>query len=191
MSQSTQHQSAAQLGRKLEHIADSPDDRGVVEMIACRPAEDERETLDIAVLDTELGLIGDNWKARGSRRSPDGSANPKAQVTLMNSRVIDAVTGGDLSRWSLAGDQIYVDLDLSPENVPAGARLAIGDALIEVSDQPHTGCHKFASRFGAEALRFVNTGAGRENRFRGINCFVVTGGTIHTGDTVEVVPVGR
>lgn len=184
-------QSAAQLETLRDHISESPERRGVIEMIAVRPAENERTVIDEGVLDIDVGLIGDNWKSRGSRRSADGSANPKAQVTLMNSRVADAVAGGDRDRWSLAGDQIYVDFDLSLQNLPAGSRLSIGDATIEVSDQPHTGCPKFAARFGPEALRFVNTGPGRESRFRGVNCFVVKGGAFTVGDTVEVVPRGQ
>lgn len=152
-------------------------------MIAIRPGEDRRELLSTGKLDTEIGLIGDNWKARGNRHTEDGSADPKAQLTLMNSRVIELVAG-TRERWALAGDQFYVDLDLSEQNLPAGARLQIGEAVIEVSDKPHTGCEKFASRFGAEALRFVNTGVGRDARFRGVNTLVVQSGEVSVGDSV-------
>lgn len=152
-------------------------------MIAIRPGEDRRELLSTGKLDTEIGLIGDNWKARGNRHTEDGSADPKAQLTLMNSRVIELVAG-TRERWALAGDQFYVDLDLSEQNLPAGTRLQIGEAVIEVSDKPHTGCEKFASRFGAEALRFVNKGVGRDARFRGVNTLVVQSGEVSVGDSV-------
>lgn len=152
-------------------------------MIAARPEEDQREILSTGKLDSEIGLVGDNWKARGAEHTEDRSADRKAQLTLMNSRVADLVAG-ERERWALAGDQIYVDLDLSMENLPPGSRLQIGGAVIEVSDKPHTGCKKFASRFGAEALRFVNTGVGRDSRFRGVNTFVVQSGEVSVGDSV-------
>lgn len=152
-------------------------------MIAVRPIEDQRELLPTGKLDTELGLVGDNWKVRGNAHTVDGSADPKAQLTLMNSRVADLVAGSR-ERWALAGDQLYVDLDLSEQNLPAGTRLRIGSAVIEISDKPHTGCKKFASRFGAQALRFVNTGVGRDARFRGVNAFVVRSGEVSVGDSV-------
>ena len=86
----------------------------------------------------------------------DGSANPDAQLTLMNARVV-ALVAGERERWPLAGDQLYVDLDLSADNLPPGTRLAVGSAVIEVTPEPHTGCAKFSARFGSEALRFVNS----------------------------------
>lgn len=177
------HRSTGDLTEGLEHLLDSPGSEGVVEMIAARPGEDQREQLSTGKLDTEIGLVGDNWKARGSRHTEDGSADQRAQLTLMNSRVVDLVAGAR-DRWALAGDQLYVDFDLSTENLPPGTRLQVGDAVIEVSDKPHTGCEKFASRFGAEALRFVNTGVGRGARFRGVNTFVVQSGEVSVGDSV-------
>lgn len=177
------HRSINDLTEGLEHLLDSPVSEGVVEMIAVRPAEDRRELLSTGKLDTELGLVGDNWKARGNRHTADGRADPKAQLTLMNSRVANLVAG-ERERWALAGDQLYVDLDLSIQNLPPGARLQIGDAVIEISDTPHTGCPKFASRFGAEALRFVNTGVGRDARFRGVNTSIVQSGEVSVGDSV-------
>lgn len=177
------HRSIDDLTEGLEYLLDSPAAAGVVEMIAARPAEDQRELLTTAKLDTEIGLVGDSWKARGAGHTEDGSADRKAQLTLMNSRVIDLVAG-ERHRWALAGDQLYVDLDLSQQNLPPGSRLQIGDAVIEISDKAHTGCKKFASRFGAEALRFVNTGVGRDARFRGVNAFVVKSGEIGVGDSV-------
>jgi hypothetical protein len=177
------HRSIGDLTEGLEYLLYSPVSDGVVEMIAARPGEDQRELLPTAKLDTEIGLVGDNWKARGNRHTDDGSADRKAQLTLMNSRVIDLVSGAR-ERWALAGDQLYVDLDLSKENLPPGTRLQIGDAVIEVSDTPHTGCKKFASRFGAEALRFVNTGIGSDARVRGVNTFVVRSGEVSVGDSV-------
>ena len=149
-----------------------------------RPAEDEREVLDECTLDLVEGLVGDAWLARGSRAMPDGSANPDAQLTLMNARAAEAITGSR-ERWPLAGDQFYVDLDLGIENLPAGSQLAIGDAVVEVTPEPHTGCAKFSARFGTEALKFVNKSPGRELRLRGVNARVVTPGTVRPGDTIS------
>lgn len=181
------HRGIDQLSSDLDHILAAPANDGAVELIALRPAEDERVVVDSADLDTEEGLIGDSWRKRGNPHTADGLADPLAQVTLMSSRVAQTVAGSR-DRWPLAGDQIYVDLDLSQENLPPGTRLQIGDAVIEVSSTPHTGCAKFAARFGREALRFVNVGVGRESRFRGMNTRVVKNGTVRIGDHATKLP---
>src|SRR5215211_2842390 len=157
------HATADELQFGLDEIRRSPADRGTVELIVCRPAEDEREVLAEAVLDADEGLVGDMWRMRGSSRTEDGSAHPGMQLTLMNVRAVAAVAG-ERERWPLAGDQLYVDLDLSLENLPPGTRLALGSAVIEVTDQLHTGCAKFTARFGSDAIRFVNQPSGRELR---------------------------
>ena len=123
------------------------------------------------------GLVGDSWSTRGTR-------DPDRQLTLINARAA-ALVAVDRERWPLAGDQLYVDLDLSTENLPPGTRLAVGLALIEVTDQLHTGCAKFTARFGRDAIRFVNTGAGRELRLRGMYAKVVEGGVVRPGDAIR------
>lgn len=174
---------AGELTAGLDEIRQSPADGGRIEMIVRRPAEDLREVLAEALLDPEHGLVGDTWRVRGSGRTTDGSAHPGMQLTLMNARVI-ALLAGPRERWPLAGDQIYVDLDLSEANLPPGTRLSIGSAIIEVSDQPHRGCKKFAARYGLEALRFVNSPEGRTMNLRGINCRVVQAGSASAGSIV-------
>jgi len=178
------HRTAGELTAALDEIRLSPSASGTVELIVRRPAEDEREVLDECTLDLTEGLVGDAWLARGSRSRPDGSANPDAQLTLMNARAADAITGGR-DRWPLAGDQLFVDLDLSIDNLPAGTQLAVGDAVVEVTPEPHTGCAKFSARFGTEALTFVNKSPGRELRLRGVNARVVTPGAVRAGDTIS------
>ena len=140
------------LDAYLDSVRTAPADRGRVELVVRRPAVDAREVLVEAVVDPELGLIGDSWLARGNSGRPDGPPDPAVQLTLINVRVLAAFEA-DRTRWPLAGDQVYVDFDLSVDRLPAGSRLEIGSALIEVSPQPHTGCAKFSSRFGSEALR--------------------------------------
>lgn len=179
------HPTTAQLEAALDHFRAAPKDRGLLEMIVARPAEDKREVLTEGVLDPAVGLVGDSWAQRGSIRTEDGSAHPDMQLNLMSSRVVDLVSGGDRRRWPLAGDQLYVDLDLSTASLPAWTRLAIGEAVIEVTDQPHRGCAKFTRRFGLDAHRFVNSELGRELCLRGINARVVVGGTVRVGDDVR------
>jgi hypothetical protein len=137
-----------------------------------RPAEGEREVLAEGVLDLDEGLVGDRWSAHRSSKTSDGSPNRETQVTLMSARVVDLVAAGDRERWALAGDQIYVDFDISEANLPAGTRLSLGSAVLEVSLEPHTGCVKFANRFGNDAHRFVNTKPFRHLRLRGLNAKV-------------------
>jgi hypothetical protein len=180
----TTYLDAAALEAGLDHILESPKDVGTVELIVRRPGVDEREELDEGELDLAVGLVGDDWSSRETITTPDGSPNPETQVTIMNARVIGLVAQ-DRSRWQLAGDQFYVDLDLSAENLPPGTRLRLGSAVVEVSEVPHRGCAKFSGRFGADALRFVNTGAGRTHSFRGINTSVVVPGSVRRGDQIQ------
>jgi hypothetical protein len=165
----------------LGHIRDSPQDGGRVVLVVSRPAVDQRELLAEAVLDQVAGLNRDNWLARGSKTTADGSADPERQVTVMNARAAELVAGGR-ERMPLAGDQLYVDLDLSLDNLPAGSLLAVGQAVLRVSEAPHLGCAKFVERFGAEAMRFVNSRLGRQLRLRGMNARVVVPGVVRPGD---------
>lgn len=178
------HLSTSELRDGLDEVRRSPADHGTVDLIVRRPARGERQVLVEAQLDEVVGLVGDNWLTRGSSRTPDGSADPLAQLNIMNSRAV-ALISPDPSRRPLAGDQLYLDLDLTPENLPPGTRLALGDAVIEVNASPHTGCAKFAQRFGTDAARFVNAPDGKALRLRGICATVVRSGTVRTGDTVR------
>ena len=177
------HLATEELEAGLDEIRRAPSDTGTIELIVRRPAEEEREVLEEATLDLELGLVGDMWHRRPSKRT--GAVNPKAQITVMNARATDLVAGGARDRWALAGDQLYVDLDLSEENLPAGARLAVGTAVLEVTDEPHTGCDKFRARFGSAALKLVNGGQYRHLRLRGLNAKVVQPGTVANGDAIR------
>ena len=175
------HATPAELASGLDAVREAPSERGTLELVVVRPEVDEREVRDEATLDLEEGVVGDRWFAAG--RSGGRPANAKAQVTLMSSRAA-ALVAGDRERWPLAGDQLYVDLDLSEENLPAGTRLAVGSAVLEVTDEPHTGCKKFTQRFGLDAMVFVNSAEGRALNLRGINTRVVEAGTVRVGDAV-------
>jgi hypothetical protein len=177
------HRSTEELVAGLDSVRRSPADHGTLELIVSRPERGERAVHDHAELDTVVGLVGDNWLARGSRSTPDGSADPRAQLNIMNSRAI-ALIAPDPALRPLAGDQLYLDLDLSPANLPTGTRLAIGGAVIEITDKPHTGCAKFAQRFGVDAARFVNSPDGSAVRLRGICATVIRSGVVRTGDAV-------
>ena len=174
----------AELEAGLDYIRQSPKDEGLLDLIVRRPQVDEREVLDEGQLHPLEGLTGDSWKHRRSSKTPDGSAHPDMQLNIMNSRVI-ALLAGDKDRWQLAGDQLFLDLDLSVDNLPAGTQLTIGSAVIEVSPQPHLGCHKFVARFGGDAMKFVNSPLGRQLHLRGINAKVVKAGSIRVGDVAR------
>ncbi len=174
----------AELEAGLAEIRRAPTDAGVIALIVRRPAVDEREVLAEGRLEVADGLVGDNWRARGSRSTPDRTADPQMQINVMSARAA-AVISPRPERWPLAGDQLFVDLDLSVENLPPGTRLALGEAVIEVTPAPHTGCAKFAARFGRDALAFVNSPVGKQLRLRGLNARVIQSGTIRAGDRVR------
>jgi hypothetical protein len=176
-----EHPNAATLSAGLDHVRASPADQGTVELVVRRPTVDAREVVAEAHLDPVDGLVGDSWRARGSSSTDDGSADPLRQITLMNARAAQLVAGTE-ERWPLAGDQLYVDLDLSVDNLPPGTRVALGSAVVEVTEPPHRGCDKFAARFGRDALRFVNSVEGRALNLRGINTRVVSAGVVRPGD---------
>lgn len=175
-----------ELQAGVDDIRRAPSSEGVLRLIVRRPKVEEREILEEAQLDTVEGLVGDTWRLRKSTRTVDGSPHPDMQLNIMNARVA-ALLAVERDRWPLAGDQLYVDLDLSTGNLPAGTQLALGTAVIEVTDQPHTGCGKFVSRFGMDAMKFVNSPLGRELCLRGINAKVVRPGTIRSGDAVRKI----
>ena len=177
------HRTTEQLEAGLDLIRASPVGTGTLELIVRRPAIDEREVLDSAELDLAVGLVGDTWKDRPSRRLDFRAPHPDMQLNVINARSIDLIAG-DRDRWALAGDQLYVDLHLGADELPAGTRLQIGEAVIEVTAIPHTGCDKFTRRFGLDAMRFVNGPEGRRLNLRGINAKVVVAGTIRTGDRI-------
>ena len=178
------HLTLDELTAGLTAIRESPKHEGVLECIVRRPRQGEREVLEEGELDLSDGLVGDSWRTRRSRQTPDGSPHPDMQLNVMSSRVI-ALVAQNKSRWPLAGDQLFVDLDLSAANLPPGTRLGIGSATIEVTPQPHTGCSRFVAHFGADAVKFVNSALGKQLHLRGINAKVVRPGTIRVGDVVK------
>lgn len=179
------HLTGAQLEAGLDEIRRSPKDAGELKLIVRRPRVNAREVLEEGQLDLVDGLVGDTWKFRGSSRIPGkASPHPDMQINVMNARAA-ALVAQDPARWALAGDQLYVDLDLSGTNLPPGTRIGIGSAVIEVTSQPHTGCGKFVERFGLDAMKLVNSPAGRALNLRGINARVVQAGTIRRGDTAR------
>ena len=180
------HLDAEALQAGLAHILEAPKDAGRIEMIVSRPAVNERRVLEKAELDCEVGLVGDNWGTRGSSKTEDGSSHPEMQLNLMNARVVDLVAGSR-ERWPLAGDQFFVDFDLSRDNLPPGTCLSLGTAEIEVTPMPHLGCKKFVARFGIEAMKFVNSGTAKQQCLRGINARVVRAGVVSVGDVMRKI----
>lgn len=180
------HLTLAELEAGLDEIKKSPKDKGVLELIVIRPKTNEREILESGELDTKIGLVGDNWRTKKSWATVDKKPHPEMQINIMNSRAI-ALIAQTKDRWQLAGDQFYVDLDLSEENLPPKSRLQIGSAIIEITEVPHNGCIKFIKRFGREANKFVNSKLGKQLHLRGLNAKVIKNGTVKTGDIIKKI----
>ena len=183
------HLTTAEIEAGIPFVLDSPRDEGILQLIVRRPAVDQREVISEGELDVREGLIGDNWLARGSSRTRDGLGHPEMQINVMNYRFAELVAGS-AERVRLAGDQLFVDLDLSRHNLPPGAQLSIGSAIIEITPVPHLGCKKFVERFGLEAMKFANSEFGRAHNLRGVNAKVVHAGRISVTDSVAVIRRG-
>jgi hypothetical protein len=179
-----------ELEAGVDAIRAAPKDLGLLQLIVRRPAVGDREVLDEGLLDLLRGLVGDNWAARGSSRTADGSAHPDMQLNIMGARAI-ALIARDKERWPLAGDQLFIDMDLSEGNMPPGTQLSMGSAIVEITDIPHIGCEKFHRRFGLEATKFVNSPQGKALRLRGLNAKVIQSGTVRVGDIIRKQPAGR
>ncbi|MCP4361995.1 MAG: MOSC domain-containing protein [Chloroflexi bacterium] len=180
------HLSTVEIEAGMSRVAESPQDGGTVEMIVARPEIEARQVLTAGTFTQEEGLVGDNWQARGSKYTADGRAEPDRQITLMNARLLNLIAG-ERERWPLAGDQLIVDIDLCRDNLEPGQQLQVGQAVFEVTASPHNGCKKFSQRFGVDAVKFVNSAVGKEQRLRGIYVKVVQPGTVQTGDTIQKI----
>lgn len=172
----------AELESKLPYIKSAPKNNGELKMIVVRPSVDERNQLTEGQITKGQGLVGDNWSKKSD--FPKGPPNPEKQLTLMNSRCIEVIANSN-EDWPMAGDQLFVDFDLSEVNIPAGTQLKIGnEVVVKVSAIPHNGCKKFAARFGTDSVKFVNSKLGKSLHLRGINAQVMKEGTVKVGDQI-------
>lgn len=170
---------AEQFDLSIDEVLAAPRLAGTIELVVARPATGERLILGEAELVPGRGLVGDNYVERGDGKTPDGRADPLSELNIMSVRALRAVAGPDPEQWQRAGDQLIVDLDLSVDNLPAGTRLQVGTAVIEVTTKPHNGCAKFSQRFGVDAVRWVNSR--KDLRLRGLCAVVVEPGTVTPG----------
>jgi hypothetical protein len=185
-----EHKTRDELQEKIPLILSAAKHQGKIELIVVRPDTNQRQIKQEAELDLHLGMIGDNWKDRGNRKCFNGAANPDMQITVMSSRVLDAIAATK-NDWPLVGDQLIVDMDLSKENLPPCTQLQIGSAVIEVTAEPHLGCKKFQDRFGKAALEFVNSDFGKLHRFRGLNARIKIAGVVKQGDMIVKIQVSH
>lgn len=179
--------SREELAAALDHILSSPADEGVVRALVVRPAAGQRQVAEEVMVSARGGVHGDHWAKGCWLSTEDGAPHPDVQVCIMNSRCIEAIAGA-AENWAAAGDNVFVDMDLSPANLPPGTRVAIGTAELILTEQPHNGCQNFIDRYGRDACLFVNIGPGKANRLRGIYGRVVRDGTIRRGDVMRKIP---
>ena len=180
------HLTLAELNAGLPEILASPDDNGTLRAIVIRPSKTQRADLGTCEISLALGNHGDHWVMGCWKSTEDGQPHPDVQICLMNARCIGLIAQ-ERANWPPAGDNLFIDMDLTPANTPPGTRLAIGSALIEITDTPHNGCASFIERYGRDACIFVNTGEGKKLRLRGIYARVVQDGRITAGDRLVKV----
>ena len=176
--------SLTEMESRLGGVLAAPSSAGRVEALVVRPDVDQRESLNQVMFSPGQGVAGDNWLTSCWKKLPSGESDPEVQVAIMNARVIEVLTR-DKSLWPLAGDQLFVDFDLSVNNLVVGDRLQVGAAVLEVTAEPHRGCSKFKKRFGEDALTFVNSPQGDAHRLRGVYAKIVTAGEVCVGDSVS------
>lgn len=170
----------------MDWVLAAPDTVGRVEALVVRPAVDQRVSHTQVMFSLEQGVIGDNWLTSCWKKLPGGESDPEVQVAIMNARMIEVLTR-DRSRWPLAGDQLFVDFDLSVGNLAVGERLQVGATVLEITAEPHRGCSKFKKCFGPEAMAFVNSSLGDAHRLRGVYAKIVSAGEVRVGDDIRKV----
>ena len=175
-----------ELLESLPYILSAPADEGQVRAIVIRPAAGQRRMLDRVDVSARGGLEGDHWAEGCWLSTEDGAPHPDVQVCIMSARCIEAIAGPE-ANWAAAGDNLFIDMDLSPENLPPGTRVAIGTVELILTAEPHNGCQSFIDRYGRDACVFVNTGPGKANRLRGIYGRVTRDGTIRRGDVMRKI----
>lgn len=185
VSQASAYRSYDALFKELiEAPTNAPADNGVVSLLVQRPDTNEREIVKEATFSATSGMEGSGWKERPERGKID-------QICVMSVESIRAITGGDdVNTWAAAGDQIFMDLDLSKRNLANGDRVVLGKdngVVLEVTEKPHNGCSKFSKRFGADALKLVNCPQGKFKRLRGIYFCVLRDGVVKEGDRIRKV----
>lgn len=170
------HLSMEQIEKAWAGLPAPPRDSGRLALIVARPADGVRDELASARVTPGSGVPGDRWQ----RATPDV---PRMQLAVMRRDIAELLANGQ--PISHAGDNLFVDFDLSSESLPTGSKLRVGDAVFEVTPEPHDGCHKFQARFGAAALRFISARDKRDDHLRGVYWMVIQAGTIRVGDTIE------
>ncbi len=177
----SRHLALDEIEAGWDRLPSPPTDTGRVALIVARRADGVRETPERARLSPEEGVPGDRWARRTSHR-------PDMQLAVMRRDVAELLANGQ--PITHAGDNLFVDLDLSGRNLPAGTRLRVGQALVEVSAEPHDGCRKFMGRFGQAALRFISDRTRRACHLRGIYWTVTEPGDVAVGDPIQVLERG-
>ena len=175
------HVTLAECQAALDHINAAPRDGAVIEQLVARPDFAERAFPDALELTVAGGIKGERWSHSPWLKLPDGSPDPRIQVSIFSKRVMD-LCWRDREGQVHPGDPFVVDMNLSFENLPVGTQLQVGEAVVEVSDKFNTACVKWQKRYGDESLRWINMAENRPHRLRGVLCKIVQDGVVRVGD---------
>ena len=172
------------LSARRSWVLDAPKDNAPILTLCVRPAEGERRFVQTMQLDPERGVVGDRWLTKTWMRLSDGRPDPRIQVCIMGSRLLELVRreGADSM---YPGDNVIADMDFSEANLPVGQHLQLGTAIIEVSDVFNSACSKWQQRYGADALTWINLPENKPHRLRGILARVVRAGEVHLTDSIR------
>ena len=172
-----------ELRDALPHVVAAPKTDAPIRGLCLRPALGQRVFPERISMTKAQGIPGERWATTPWMRLADGSPDPRIQVSILQSRVMDLVWQD--RNQPHPGDPIVADLEMSEANLPVGTLLQAGTAVLRVSDVWNDPCAKWKVRYGTDAYDWVRSSP--HLRLRGILCAVEVDGEVGLADRLQVL----